>query len=84
MQRVPARVARDYLRQAFVLPPLVLLPESYERLVELAAEEGVTGGAVYDAIVAATAREAGATLLTLDRRAIATYERVGADYRFAR
>jgi predicted nucleic acid-binding protein len=84
VQRVPAGVARDYLRQAFVLPPLVLAPESYERLIELAAEEGITGGAVYDAIVAATARESGATLLTLDRRAIRTYELAGADYRFVR
>ena len=80
-QRVPAGVARDYLGQAFVLPPLVLPPEDYERLIDLAVDEGITGGAVYDAIVAATAREAGATLLTLDRRAIPTYERVGTDYR---
>ena len=80
-QRVPAGVARDYLGQMFVLPPLVLPPEGYERLIDLAVDEGVTGGAVYDAIVAATAREAGATLLTLDRRAIPTYERVGTNYR---
>jgi predicted nucleic acid-binding protein len=83
-QRVPAGVARDYLREAFALPPLVLARESYRRLIELAADQGITGGAVYDAIVAATAREAGATLLTLDRRAIPIYERVGADYRFVR
>jgi predicted nucleic acid-binding protein len=79
-QRVPAAVARDYLNQAFILPPLVLVPDSYTRLIDIAVEEGITGGAVYDAIVAATAREAGATLLTLDRRAIATYQRLGADY----
>ena len=37
------------------------------------------GGAVYDALIAATAREAGATLLTLDARAVRTYRAVGAD-----
>jgi predicted nucleic acid-binding protein len=83
-QRVPAAVARDYLNQAFILPPLVLVPESYARLVDVAVEEGIIGGAVYDAIVAATAREAGATLLTLDRRAIPTYQRLGTDYQLIR
>ena len=53
----------------------------YSRLLDLAAAEGITGGAVYDAIVAATAVEGGATLLTRDRRAVETYRRVGADYR---
>ena len=80
-QRVPAGVARDYLGQVFVLPPLLLAPQSYKRLIDLAVDGGITGGAVYDAIVAATAREAGATLLTLDRRAIPTYERIGVKYR---
>lgn len=83
-QRVPAGVARDYLSRAFVLPPLSLPSGSYERLIELAADHDITGGGVYDAIVAATAREAGATLLTLDRRATPTYERVGASFRLLR
>ncbi|HEX2798109.1 MAG TPA: VapC toxin family PIN domain ribonuclease, partial [Thermoanaerobaculia bacterium] len=38
------------------------------------------GGAVYDALVAETARHAGATLLTRDRRAIAVYEKIGVTY----
>ena len=80
-QRVPAGVARDYLGQVFILPPLALTPESYKRLIDRAVDEGITGGAVYDAIVAATALEAGATLLTLDRRAIPTYERIGTNHR---
>jgi predicted nucleic acid-binding protein len=80
-QRVPTGVARAYLGQAFILPPHVLPPEGYLRMFDLAAEQGIVGGAVYDAIVAATARAAGATLLTLDRRAVPTYERVGARYR---
>ena len=80
-QRVPAPVAREYLNETFALPPLVLPPDGYERLLDLAAAEGIAGGSVYDALVGATAREAGATLLTLDRRAVATYQLLRVDYR---
>ena len=79
--RVAPQVARDYLRSAFVFPPLVLSPEGYERLVDLVSAEGIVGGAVYDAVVAAAALEADATLLTLDRRAVPTYQSLGVDYR---
>lgn len=44
------------------------------------AVAGLAGGAVYDAIVGATAREHDATLLTLDRRARRTYSAVGATF----
>jgi len=40
-------------------------------------EHGVSGGAAYDALVAATARAAGVALATLDRRARLVYERYG-------
>lgn len=42
-------------------------------------ELGVAGGATYDGLIAMTAAASGATLVTLDRRALATYERVGVD-----
>lgn len=42
------------------------------------ASHGVAGGAVYDGLVAAAAREAGLTLATRDARARGTYEAVGA------
>jgi predicted nucleic acid-binding protein len=79
-QRVPASVARDYLHETFALPPLVLGPDGYVRLLDLAAAENIAGGALYDALVAATAREAGAKLLTLDRRAVTTYRLLRVDY----
>lgn len=41
---------------------------------------GLGGGAVYDAIIGATAREHDATLLTLDHRAQRTYLAVGARF----
>jgi predicted nucleic acid-binding protein len=80
-QRVTAMLARGYLVETFELPPITLSAAGYERLLELAAAEPIIGGAVYDALVAATAQEAGATLLSLDRRAVATYQRLSVDYR---
>jgi predicted nucleic acid-binding protein len=41
---------------------------------------GIGGGAVYDAIMGATAREHDATILTLDRKAQRTYLAVGASF----
>lgn len=41
---------------------------------------GITGGSVYDALVAEAARAAGARLLTRDQRARRTYDLLGADY----
>lgn len=80
-QRVPPSAARTYLARAFAFPPLTLPPQQYGRLLEVAAGKGITGGAVYDALVGSTARHAGVTLLTLDRRALPTYELTGVEYR---
>jgi predicted nucleic acid-binding protein len=79
--RVPPGVARDYLRRNFRDPALTLPEPEYERLLDAVAQRGIAGGAVYDALVAATALAARATLLTLDRRALPTYELVGVDHR---
>jgi len=38
------------------------------------------GGARYDALIAETAKRAGAQLLTRDRRALSTYEKIGVRY----
>jgi len=79
-QRVTPTVALEYLTEAFAFPVLGLPPNSYRQLLADAAAGGISGGAVYDAVVAMTAREAGATLLTLDRRAVGTYALLGAPY----
>ena len=77
-QRIPASVAWRYLQETFALPVLVLAPSAYAELLDFAATERIAGGAVYDALVAATARDAGTTLLTLDQRAVTTYQLMGA------
>lgn len=75
--RAPGDVVRDFLAARFPEPFLRLAPAAYRAfLLELWGRE-VTGGAAYDALVAATAVEHSAELLTCDRRAGATYERYG-------
>lgn len=77
----PAHV-REYLEGSFELPWLGLSVDAIAALVGELATNGITGGAAYDALVAATAREAGATLVTNDRRAEATYQRLGVEVEF--
>jgi len=78
--RAPSDIFTAFLAQRFPDTPLMLAPRAWLRLLDQAAEPGVTGGAVYDALVAATVRHSGATLLTRDRRAIAVYGKMGVAY----
>ena len=66
-----------FLRARFPERPLLLPASGHLRLLEEATEAGIVGGAVYDALVAATARHAGATLLSRDRRAMRVYDLLG-------
>jgi predicted nucleic acid-binding protein len=52
-------------------------PETAARLGPELAPLRITGGAVYDALVAAVAREQGLPLLSADDRARPTYEAMG-------
>jgi predicted nucleic acid-binding protein len=49
-------------------------------VVARCSERQIFGGAVYDALVGLTAAEAGATLLTRDKRAARAYERLAVVY----
>lgn len=70
-----------YLSSAFRAETLTLSSHGYLRVLHLLAEHGIAGGAIYDCLIAETAREHEATLLTLDQRAVARYSLVGAAYR---
>lgn len=76
--RVTGQLAQEFIAEAFPGPPLGLPPEAHGTLLELVVRRGIEGGGVYDAVVAATAAHAGATLVSRDRRALRTYEAVGA------
>jgi predicted nucleic acid-binding protein len=75
--RADSRVVRDWLARRFAARFLVLSARAHRRFVSGLPEHGVSGGAAYDALVAATARAAGVALATLDRRARVVYERYG-------
>ncbi len=59
---------------------LTLPSKAHRALIAQLAVGTVRGGAVYDALVAATARHHDLTLLTRDRRARPTYDLVGVRY----
>jgi predicted nucleic acid-binding protein len=74
--RTSPKVATDLLR-ALPGPPLVLSSDGHVRTLELTGSHGILGGAIYDALIAATALEADARLLSRDERAARTYEAMG-------
>lgn len=63
-------------------PPLLMRDETFRELVPTLARHAIVGGAVYDALVGLAARDNHLVLATLDRRARATYEAVGATVEF--
>jgi predicted nucleic acid-binding protein len=58
---------------------LALDADGQRACLRRAVDAGLRGGALYDALIAATAREHGAKLLSTDRRAREAYEAMGAD-----
>jgi predicted nucleic acid-binding protein len=78
--RAPADLVAAFLADRFATAPISLPAAAHTRLIVRCAEAGIVGGSVHDALVAATARHAGARLLTRDRRASPTYERLGVEY----
>lgn len=70
-RRTPTVVA-ELLQASFPIECQLSAPAS-KRLFALLAELGVSGGAVYDALVGAAAKEHGLPLVTRDRRALDTY-----------
>jgi predicted nucleic acid-binding protein len=65
-----------YLEQFLDHEPLGIGPAVYPAAVNELAEAGVTGGAIYDGLIGLAARAADAELVTFDRRATSTYERM--------
>lgn len=78
-QRVEATVVQKALEAMFPADWLQLDGGGARRALATVVDGGTRGGALYDALIAATAAVNGYRLLTLDRRALPTYELVGAD-----
>lgn len=66
---------RDFLLARFLQPFLRLTAAAYREFLRRLPDHGISGGASYDALVAATAASHGVDLVTCDRRATPVYER---------
>jgi predicted nucleic acid-binding protein len=75
--KVAGHVVRRFLDERFPRPFLQLAPRAHREFVRGLSDRELSGGAVYDALVAATAAAADAVLVTCDRRALPVYERYG-------
>jgi predicted nucleic acid-binding protein len=76
--RASSSIVHAFLTERFIEPYLTLSETGYEELLATVAARQILGGPAYDALIAFTAAEHDATLLSLDQRAAATYEAVGA------
>lgn len=75
--RATGEVVRDFLTARFPKAFLRLSEQAYKDFILGLPDHGVSGGATYDALVAATAADCDAELVTCDRRALPIYERYG-------
>jgi len=75
--RTSSAMVREFLGPRFPQPFLRLSAQAYRNFILGLPDHDVTGGAAYDALVAATAAACGVGLVTCDRRALPIYERYG-------
>jgi predicted nucleic acid-binding protein len=77
--RTEAATVLVTLERDYPQPWLALDAAGQRTCLSRAVGAGLRGGTLYDALIAATAREHGATLLSSDRRAREAYEAIGVD-----
>jgi predicted nucleic acid-binding protein len=80
--RVAPTIVLEALGRDYPLPWLALDAGGHQACLHRAIESGLRGGALYDALIAATANEHGAILLSADRRAIAAYDTMPVQVKF--
>lgn len=77
----PFRVAPEpvvaFLKARFANTWISLPATETAAFLAQCADVGIVGGRTYDALIGVTAARHEATILTLDRRALATYESLG-------
>ena len=81
-QRVAPQVVVEWLEQRFPHEWLALEAARSRAALLAAVASGIRGGALYDALIGATATRHGHRLVTADRRAASAYDAVGADVVF--
>lgn len=78
-QRVAPAVVLEWIERRFPTPWLALPADATHAALRTAVDHGTRGGALYDALIAATATYHEHRLLSADRRAAAVYAALGAD-----
>jgi predicted nucleic acid-binding protein len=73
-RRIAPTVVLEGLERGFAQRWLSLDADGLRDALSRAITAGVRGGALYDALIAATAAAHGATVLSADRRALKTYQ----------
>ncbi|MGD1057286.1 MAG: PIN domain-containing protein [Solirubrobacteraceae bacterium] len=81
-RRIAPDVVLEALTRAFPKGWVTLTGSEQRTALRKAVAAGVRGGALYDALIAATATRHGAELLSADSRARATYDAMGANVRY--
>lgn len=79
-RRIAPAVVLEALR-TFPTPWLALDGSGLREALERAVEAGVRGGALYDALIAATAAKCDAEVVSADGRALVTYRAMGVQVR---
>lgn len=78
-QRLAPAVVLGWLERRFPTTWLALPAGPTRRALRTAVDSGIRGGALYDALIAATAAHHRCTLVSADRRAAPVYAAVGVD-----
>jgi predicted nucleic acid-binding protein len=76
-RRIAPAVVLEALERGFAQPWLALDAAGLRDALWRAIEAGVRGGALYDALIAATAAAHDAEILSADRRALGAYRAMG-------
>jgi predicted nucleic acid-binding protein len=71
-----------FLRAEFREPWLEMGGQALASIIHRLVDLGISGGATYDAVIGATVKQAGGTLISRDRRALTIYERLGVEIEF--
>jgi predicted nucleic acid-binding protein len=78
-QRLSGAVVHEWLERRFSGRWLVLPAAAARRALRTSVERGIRGGALYDALIGATASHHGHTLVSADRRAEPVYSALGVE-----
>jgi predicted nucleic acid-binding protein len=78
-QRLAPGVVFEWLERRFQAGWIALPAGAARQAVRAAIEHGIRGGALYDALIAATAAHHAHTLISADRRAAPVYAAFGVD-----